>query len=206
MKKIIWLLLLVLELAALDVMGADWVLSRQEEQQAQKTLEQTISEELSVFPIPQSTAHTDYSFAYEDSWMEDRTYGGERSHEGTDIMLTPNTRGIFPVLSMTEGVVEQKGWLKLGGYRIGIRSPGGIYYYYAHLYSYAEDLEIGSSVTPGQLLGYAGDSGYSDVEGTVGNFPVHLHVGIYYDDADKGETAVNPYPYLVELPVVSENF
>jgi murein DD-endopeptidase MepM/ murein hydrolase activator NlpD len=198
MKKSIWLFLLVLELAAVDIMGMDRML---DVCAAAFDVQGQITQELEVFPIPESAEHADYTFSYEDSWMEERTYGGERSHEGTDIMLTPNTRGLFPVLSMTGGVVENKGWLTLGGYRIGIRSPGGIYYYYAHLYDYAEGLDIGTEVTAGQLLGYAGDSGYSEVEGTVGNFPVHLHVGIYYDDTDKGETAVDPYPYLQDLPV-----
>jgi murein DD-endopeptidase MepM/ murein hydrolase activator NlpD len=211
MKKCMWLLLLLFELAALDVLGADRLLTgshpaRTTETDLKETTEDQITQELTVFPIPESVVHTDYTFSYEDSWMEERTYGGERSHEGTDIMLTPNTRGLFPVLSMTDGVVEKKGWLPLGGYRIGIRSSGGIYYYYAHLYDYAEDLEEGSAVTAGQLLGYAGDSGYSDVEGTVGNFPVHLHVGIYYDDPDTGETAVDPYEYLINLPIVTMNY
>ena len=48
-------------------------------------------------------------------------------------LLDPDERGLFPVLSMTDGVVEKKGWLPQGGYRLGIRSDGGIYYYYAHL-------------------------------------------------------------------------
>lgn len=54
----------------------------------------------------------------------------------------------------------------------------------------------------GQLLGFAGDSGYSNIEGTVGNFPVHLHVGIYYD-VEGQETAVDPYPFLRSLEAMS---
>ena len=40
-----------------------------------------------------------------------------------------------------------------------------------------------------------GDSGYSKVEGTVGNFPVHLHFGIYIM-VDGNEITVNPYEIL----------
>lgn len=36
----------------------------------------------------------------------------------------------------------------------------------------------GDQVRAGDLLGYMGDSGYGP-EGTTGQFPVHLHVGIY---------------------------
>ena len=158
-----------------------------------------IQEEIVLFPIPDSTIHPEYEAVFEDSWMSQRTYGGERGHEGTDIMLSPDARGLFPVLSMTDGIVEKKGWLPQGGYRLGIRSAGGMYYYYAHLCDYAEEIETGAAVVEGQLLGFAGDSGYSNIEGTVGNFPVHLHIGIYYNNEQGEETAVDPYPFLVSL-------
>ena len=38
-----------------------------------------------------------------------------------------------------------------------------------------------------------GDSGYGAQEGTVGNFPVHLHVGIYLKTDNYEELSVNPY-------------
>ena len=69
--------------------------------------------------------------------MLDRTYKGDRKHEGTDIMPFVNKRDYFPVVSMTDGIVTSVGWLELGGYRVGITSPGGAYFYYAHLSSYA---------------------------------------------------------------------
>ena len=162
-----------------------------------------IRADLQIFPIPESTLHPKYTVSYEDSWMTARSFGGERGHEGTDLMLSPDRRGIFPVLSMTDGVVEKQGWLPQGGYRLGIRSDRGIYYYYAHLYDYAEGIEEGTLVVSGQLLGFAGDTGYSNIEGTVGNFPVHLHVGIYYNDTQGQETAVNPYPFLQGLETVA---
>ena len=109
-------------------------------------------------------------------------------------MPSVNERGVLPVVSMTDGVVESKGWLELGGYRLGIRAPHGGYFYYAHLDSYA-DLEEGDTVQAGDLLGYMGDTGYSKIEGTTGNFPVHLHMGIYVD-AGNEEVSVNPYPAL----------
>ena len=67
---------------------------------------------------------------YSDSWNKARNFGGDRHHEGTDIMsgTVSKKRGEIPVLSMSDGVVEQIGWLKLGGYRVGIRSPKGVYF------------------------------------------------------------------------------
>ena len=91
--------------------------------------------------------------------MFDRTYKEERGHEGTDIMSSENKRGVLPVISITDGVVQNKCWLELGGYRIGIRSPHGAYFYYAHLDSYA-DIEEGDEVKAGDLLGFMGDTGY----------------------------------------------
>lgn len=157
-----------------------------------------IYEELEYFPIPKSVNEEELSCSYVDSWMSERTFGGERQHEGCDIMMSENQRGIYPVVSMTAGTVENIGWLKLGGYRIGIRSEGGIYYYYAHMESYAENLIKGAYVEAGEFLGFAGDSGYGS-EGTTGQFAVHLHVGIYIPDETGTDQAVNPYPFLQYL-------
>lgn len=130
---------------------------------------------------------------YEDSWMAKRTYGGERGHEGTDLMPPENRRACYEVLSMTDGVVEQVGWLPQGGWRIGIRSLHGGYFYYAHLDSYAEDFAVGDEIAAGDFLGFMGDSGYSRVVGTRGKFDVHLHLGIYIKTKYNSEISVNPY-------------
>ncbi|MCC8080989.1 MAG: M23 family metallopeptidase [Lachnospiraceae bacterium] len=190
-------------LALITVILTDWfLLARMDRSAAGKKtagigMEQLITDEVRCFPIAVSSDDA-LSFDFADSWMAERTYGGERSHEGCDIITSADVRGIYPVVSMTDGVVESIGWLSLGGYRIGIRSPGGIYYYYAHMESYAADLTEGQQVLAGQFLGFVGDSGYGD-EGTVGQFAVHLHIGIYVPDADGEDTAVNPFPYLEEV-------
>lgn len=159
---------------------------------------QLILKDISCFPVTApkegKESHSDLGFA--DSWGAQRNFGGERKHEGCDIMASNHKPGYYQVVSMTDGVVEQKGWLKLGGWRLGIRSPSGAYFYYAHLDSYA-DVELGEEVKSGQLLGYMGDSGYG-AEGTRGQFPVHLHVGIYMDWHGT-ELSVNPYFILEGL-------
>lgn len=159
-----------------------------------------IEENLSCFPIEKSYIQ---DVSYVDSWYGARTFGGERQHEGTDLMSIPNISGQIPVVSMTEGTVTNMGWLKLGGWRIGIESEDGIYYYYAHLHSYAGNLEKGDTVYAGQLLGFMGDSGYGE-EGTTGMFDVHLHVGIYIYDSSGREISVNPYPFLQNLQGISD--
>ena len=130
------------------------------------------------------------------SWMKDRSYGGARGHEGTDLMASVNKRGIYPIISMTDGVVTNLGWLEKGGYRVGITSDSGTYYYYAHLESYS-NIKEGDRVKAGELLGFMGDSGYGP-EGTTGNFAVHVHVGIYFYESGN-EVSVNPYYVLKYL-------
>lgn len=156
----------------------------------------SIWSDLKYFPVPISSIEKSLRVSYTNSWMNKRTFGGERGHEGTDLMASKNERGIYPVLSMTDGVVTSKGWLPKGGWRIGITSPGGCYYYYAHLASYGR-FQIGDEVKAGDLLGYMGDSGYGE-EGTIGKFPVHLHVGIYQKNGNE-EISINPYWILKYL-------
>ena len=154
---------------------------------------QTVLADVKCFPVAKDAQRRE-TVSFEDSWGKSRTYGGNRLHEGTDIMTSNNVRGYFSVVSVSDGIVEKKGWLKLGGYRLGIRSPGGAYFYYAHLANYADGIQEGSTVKAGQVIGTMGDSGYGK-EGTVGKFDVHLHFGIYIKMGKK-EVSVNPYEIL----------
>lgn len=154
--------------------------------------------ELVWFPVPVSSGNAQAAVAFENSWMAERSYGGKRGHEGTDLMASVDEAGYYPVVSITDGVIEQAGWLEKGGWRIGVRSPNGNYYYYAHLDSYAKEWSAGDAVEAGDLLGYMGDTGYGP-EGTTGQFPVHLHVGIYVPLGADQELAVNPYWMLKYL-------
>lgn len=153
--------------------------------------------ELVYFPVPASSSNEGATVSMTNTWQALRTYGGERPHEGTDLMADIDQAGYYPVVSMTDGTVEKVGWLEKGGYRIGIRSEHQIYYYYAHLDSYAEDWKCGDPVQAGTLLGYMGDTGYGP-EGTKGQFAVHLHVGVYLP-IQESDQAVNPYWFLKYL-------
>lgn len=144
-----------------------------------------VSLDKNSFPIPKQ-----YNYSYKNTWGDARGFGGRRIHEGTDIFADYGT----PVRSTTYGVVELKGWNKYGGWRIGIRDKYNRYHYYAHLNGFAEGLEVGDIVEPGQVIGSVGSTGYGP-PGTSGKFPPHLHYGIYKYDGDK-EWSFDPYPHL----------
>lgn len=155
--------------------------------------------DIEYFPIPVSSTEYPIDISFSDGWENERYYDDKlHLHEGTDIMAN-HRRGYVPVVSMTDGVVENVGWLELGGYRIGIRSESGGYFYYAHLYKYSEDFETGDKVKAGELIGFMGDTGYGKAEGTVGKFDVHLHLGIYIKTKNYEELSVNPYAVLLYL-------
>lgn len=151
--------------------------------------------EIKSFPIPNSESD---KYTYNDSWGAERTYGGKREHKGTDIIDRENIEGNIPIISMTDGKIENIGWNEKGGYRVGVRSKNGNYYYYAHLNSFSEDIYIGMNIKSGQLLGYMGNTGYSKIEGTKGKFEVHLHMGIEITAPyiSKDSFWINPYPFL----------
>lgn len=134
-------------------------------------------------------------YTYENGWKQSRTYNGNRLHYGIDIMAEEHKPGQIEVVSMTDGVIENIGWNPTGGYRVGVRSPGGAYFYYAHLDENPVHLQKGDKIYAGDLIGRMGDTGYGE-EGTRGQFPVHLHVGIAVKTADQVEFWMNPYPLL----------
>ena len=148
-----------------------------------------IMNRVKYFPVAECS-NQNMKVNFENTWMNERTYGGKRGHEGTDLIASVNKRNIYPIVSMTDGTVTQKGWLEKGGYRIGITTEEGVYFYYAHLASYAS-VEVGDHIKAGDLLGFMGDSGYGP-EGTVGQFAVHLHLGIYVE-INGEEFSLNPY-------------
>ena len=160
-----------------------------------KLLKQTatgILYDMEYFPVPHSSK-TEQWVNYVNSWNYERTYKGNRTHEGTDICADINKDGLYPVVSVCDGTVTNVGWLELGGYRIGITSANKIYYYYAHLDSYAKAYKAGDIIHKGELLGYMGSTGYSKVEGTSGKFQTHLHFGMYVTDNSGNEVSINPY-------------
>ena len=85
------------------------------------TIVKNIHDEVIYFPIPDGYD----SFSFVDTYGAARTYGGERIHQGTDIMEQNNIRGKIPIVSMTDGIVENIGWNEKGGFRVGVRTSSG---------------------------------------------------------------------------------
>ena len=131
-----------------------------------------------------------FSYSHYDDFGASRSYGYRRSHLGNDLMGYVGT----PIVSVEAGTVEAMGWNQYGGWRLGIRSlDGRRSYYYAHLRKdrpYAEGIEVGSRVKPGQVIGYLGMTGYSTRENVNGMNVPHLHFGLQliFDESQKEGT------------------
>lgn len=133
-------------------------------------------------PIAKGFPYNDY-----DDFGSSRSYGYARPHLGHDMMGQVGT----PIIAIESGYVEAIGWNQYGGWRIGIRSfDKKRYYYYAHMrqnYPYCEELEEGSIVTAGDVIGYMGHTGYSASENVNNIETVHLHWGLQliFDESQK---------------------
>lgn len=133
-------------------------------------------------PIAKGFPYSDY-----DDFGVSRSFGYKRAHLGHDMMGQIGT----PIIAVESGTIEALGWNQYGGWRIGIRSyDKKRYYYYAHLrqnYPYQENLEVGSNVTAGDVIGYMGHTGYSTTENVNNIDQVHLHFGLQliFDESQK---------------------
>lgn len=133
-------------------------------------------------PIASGFPYSDY-----DDFGTARSYGFKRQHLGHDMMGQVGT----PIIAVESGTVEALGWNQYGGWRIGIRSfDQKRYYYYAHLrknYPYQSNLEVGSTVQAGDVIGYMGRTGYSSKENTNNIDESHLHFGLQliFDESQK---------------------
>lgn len=81
-----------------------------------------------------------------------------------------------------------------GGLSVAIIGTDGVRYYGSHLQSIAPDLQVGMTVTAGQLLGLTGKTG------SARSTPAHLHFGISHpttpEDWQVRRGEISPYPYL----------
>ncbi|WP_281426191.1 M23 family metallopeptidase [Miltoncostaea oceani] len=119
--------------------------------------------------------------AYSNDWGAPRGQGG---HEGTDILADRHT----PLVAADSGVISKISRTEsgLGGIYLWLRRPDGIQFYYAHMQSVAEGLDLGSPVAVGQVVGTVGNSGDARFGAT------HVHFEVRRD-----WTPFNPYPELV---------
>ncbi|MFT8887672.1 MAG: M23 family metallopeptidase [Ethanoligenens sp.] len=128
-----------------------------------------------------------YGYGHYDDFGNSRSFGFSRRHLGNDLMGTVGT----PICAVEGGYVEELGWNKYGGWRIGIRSfDKKRYYYYAHLrkgHPYRTGLVKGEAVQSGEVIGYLGMTGYSNKEDVNGMNKPHLHFGmeLVFDESQK---------------------
>ena len=128
-----------------------------------------------------------YSYTHASDFGTQRTFGFQRKHLGNDLMGAPGT----PIVAVEGGIGEALGWNRYGGWRIGIRSfDSKRYYYYAHLkkdHPYAAGLSEGDIVLAGDVIGFMGQTGYSDRENVNNIEVVHLHFGmqLIFDESQK---------------------
>ena len=127
------------------------------------------------FLIPESDLDKSLKVSFVDTWHMERNYGGKRVHEGTDIMAVENKRGLYPVVSVSDGTVKKrKAGLKKGGWRIGIISDSSTYYYHASSDSYTKPESRRLCKSRENCLGMA-ETAVMEAEGTVGQFP-HIYI------------------------------
>jgi murein DD-endopeptidase MepM/ murein hydrolase activator NlpD len=129
-------------------------------------------------PVVGARAGRDFT----NDWGDPRS--GGRAHEGTDLFADRGT----PVVALAGGTVRalRRVDTGLGGLYVSVTTAGtDDHWYYAHLDTLTEGLQVGSRVGEGQQLGTVGNSG--NALGT----PPHLHIGFYAPGR-----AQNPYPTL----------
>jgi murein DD-endopeptidase MepM/ murein hydrolase activator NlpD len=116
---------------------------------------------------------------------------GGRRHAGVDI-LTTNGQAVYAAMDglLTRKTIAGTPGASLSGNAWGITGVDGDYYYYGHLASFAEGLQLGGVVRAGDVIGYVGDTGNPG----PGNF--HLHFEIR-----RGGARGVPFDPLPLLPV-----
>lgn len=119
-----------------------------------------------------------YGFSHYKDFGNERTYGYKRKHQGNDLMGYVG----MPIVAIESGYIEELGWNRFGGWRIGIRSFDNLrYYYYAHMqkdHPYVKTLKEGDVVMAGDVIGYMGLTGYSNTENVNQLKRPHLHLGL----------------------------
>lgn len=108
--------------------------------------------------------------------------GGSRTHMGEDIMAVKGT----PIVSPTEAVVLRTVNGTTEGYTVYTANPGGETFVYMHLDRFGEGVSSGDVLSPGDLIGYAGNTG------NASGGPAHLHFEIH----EASREAIDPFPRL----------
>ena len=125
-----------------------------------------------VWPLPYSDVYVSSRFKYR--WG--------KQHNGIDTCRWSGTHGA-DVVAVKSGTIEVANWGYGGGYGnyVVVNHGDGVLTYYAHLSNIT--VSVGQSVQQGQVIGQAGNTGYS--------FGAHLHFGLMINGS-----WVDPLKYL----------
>jgi len=118
---------------------------------------------------------------FSDTWHAARS--GGRLHLGVDIIANKG-KLLYAVADGTITKMYRDTPGSLAGNGLSLTMADGTYFFYAHLDTFAEGIDVGTEVTAGQVIGTVGETGNA---GTP-----HLHFEIHPD----GGAAVNPYPIV----------
>lgn len=136
-----------------------------------------------------------YTYTHSDDFGAQRTFGGDRAHEGNDIIAD----GGVPIVSITDGVIRDMNWNNFGGNIVGVLTDKDTYFYYAHMRGFNTAFHEGDRVKAGDVLGYVGNTGYGP-PGTSGMFITHLHLQIGIKlEGQKERFYINPYNIVTYL-------
>jgi murein DD-endopeptidase MepM/ murein hydrolase activator NlpD len=103
-----------------------------------------------------------------------------RHHDGIDLAAPTGT----PLYAMSKGKVVEAGWEGGLGYKVAIQYWDGSVTWYGHMSRI--DVRAGQSVTSGQVVGAAGNTGHS--------LGPHLHLEL--QAAPSGDNPMDPVPWL----------
>jgi murein DD-endopeptidase MepM/ murein hydrolase activator NlpD len=120
--------------------------------------------------------------SYADTFGAPRS--GGRTHKGCDIMAPRGT----PVVASVTGRITSlsRSDVGLSGLYFWLSGDNGTGYFGCHLESLAPNIQVGTRVVAGQLLGYVGNTG------NAAGGPTHLHFEIHPGEG----AAIDPYPIL----------
>lgn len=104
------------------------------------------------------------------SWRIHPVTGVRTFHEGIDIAGTGYNSDIY---AANNGTIVTKKYSNTYGYYIVINHNNGYYTLYAHMNKFASNINIGDTVSKGQLIGYVGSTGVSTGP--------HIHFEVWKD-------------------------
>ncbi len=115
-------------------------------------------------------------------WRINPLYGYREFHRALDIAGTGYGS---PIYAINNGTIITKEYRSDYGYMIVIDHNNGYYSSYSHLNGYAANINLGDTVSYGQLIAYMGSTGWSTGP--------HLHFEVWYGCASSSSCHINPW-------------